>query len=880
MEKHRENGCEDHRSLDSTVNECVQKSLQSISRKPNESEPASRGEFCLCFNYNCLPQSRVHMTARIKSAILSTYRGTGGVIAYVLLFFAVYTTSFSLNPSIALLPRCRRIIFPDASTQTHNKTNPNVSMTTAEQHSLPSGYKSAFQCQNGEALSVIIYYCVGFVLGELVETLRLPGLLGMLIGGVVLRNIGSSLIAENILHKLPNGSYPFPLNSSITFSGLQPGSVVDTRFELQDPQTTVAALLTVNSPLASVLRQIAFAVILTQAGLGIDPGTLKKVCRTVLPLAFGPCFVEVIAVIIASKFIIGWPWAWAAILGFVCAAVSPAVVVPNMLRLENAGWGVAKGIPTLIVATSSLENVIAITGFGVALSIALSTNSNLVATIIWGPAQALIGTAFGIVAGLLVCLFPLPKMAHSHLIRGLLLVLIAVSGLVGASALHMPGAGALDCLVFAFTTAVGWRAGFPWKLVQFTEEGTPLFDNGVTSSEEQKKKQSFDGSVTDGNGTSNLQVTTELVQRTEQRSSVPRTNRGREQSNPTTDPSRQSAKKHPVSNIPKSAPASYSTLKLPCTLSLHKASLVGSPIASTSSQARKSVGNGTTSVSLNSNPIPRLDRKGLKRFSLPEPTAHYELEYFAVFRSSESGMNSTLAPLVSPCDSRSRPRFYSQTFRRQSSGKPGSVASKFLAVKKERGQEKNPLNSDDLEFKDTIFLEDDPDSDRCDLSAVVASVESLPPTAQERGAACVQSMRLALAAIWWFAQPILFTLIGSEVDFTRIRDASTGFGVLCFLIALFFRFWATVVAVLPSNLNMHERLFVACAWLPKATVQAAIGPVALDTARQMHASAEVIGWAEIVVTVAVVAVIVTAPLGAVLISLTAPRLLHKDSSLP
>lgn len=95
---------------------------------------------------------------------------------------------------------------------------------------------------------------------------------------------------------------------------------------------------------------------------------------------------------------------------FVCAAVSPAVIVPNMMRLEVTGWGVAEGIPTLVVAASSLDDVVAITGFGVALGVALSTEKSLVNTLFWGPLEAIIGASFGAAVGILLLFFPPPKL--------------------------------------------------------------------------------------------------------------------------------------------------------------------------------------------------------------------------------------------------------------------------------------------------------------------------------------------------------------------------------------------------------------------------------------------------------------------------------------
>ncbi|KAH9594080.1 Sodium/hydrogen exchanger 9B2, variant 2 [Schistosoma haematobium] len=105
-------------------------------------------------------------------------------------------------------------------------------------------------------------------------------------------------------------------------------------------------------------------------------------------------------------------------------------------------------------------------------------------------------------------------------------------------------------------------------------------------------------------------------------------------------------------------------------------------------------------------------------------------------------------------------------------------------------------------------------------------------------------MRRTMAVTWWFVQPILFSLIGSEVDILHMPGGSTGRGIGAFLLALVARLAATMVAVLPSKLNMRERLFISFAWLPKATVQAAVGPVALDTARQLNSNAEIIDWGE------------------------------------
>ena len=83
----------------------------------------------------------------------------------------------------------------------------------------------------------------------------------------------------------------------------------------------------------------------------------------VIRLAFTPCLVETIIVGISSRILFKYalqyefPWLWGFLLGFVLAAVSPAVVVPSLLELQEKGYGVSKGIPTLVIAAASVDDV-------------------------------------------------------------------------------------------------------------------------------------------------------------------------------------------------------------------------------------------------------------------------------------------------------------------------------------------------------------------------------------------------------------------------------------------------------------------------------------------------------------------------------------------
>src|SRR5699024_713254 len=132
-----------------------------------------------------------------------------------------------------------------------------------------------------------------------------------------------------------------------------------------------------------------------RAGLGLQRKQLKAVGGPALRLSIIPCLVEGFTVAISAYFLIGFSFVEAGLLGFVLAAVSPAVVVPSMLELEALGYGTDKEIPTLLLAGASLDDVFAITLFSFFLSLATGTQQNILIVIAKIP-YSIIG---GIVSG-------------------------------------------------------------------------------------------------------------------------------------------------------------------------------------------------------------------------------------------------------------------------------------------------------------------------------------------------------------------------------------------------------------------------------------------------------------------------------------------------
>ncbi len=141
-------------------------------------------------------------------------------------------------------------------------------------------------------------------------------------------------------------------------------------------------------------KTVALIVILIRAGLGISKETLNRIGGSAIRMGFIPGIIEGVAVTTASYYLLNLPFFEAGMLGFIIAAVSPAVVVPQMLELKEGGFGKKKEIPTLVLAGASLDDVFAITIFGVFAGLAAGGSVDL--------GYLLIGVPVGIVLGAII----------------------------------------------------------------------------------------------------------------------------------------------------------------------------------------------------------------------------------------------------------------------------------------------------------------------------------------------------------------------------------------------------------------------------------------------------------------------------------------------
>lgn len=210
-------------------------------------------------------------------------------------------------------------------------------------------------------------------LGWLCRKCRLPGLLGMLATGIVLGPYVLDWIAPSILTISPD------------------------------------------------IRKIALIVILTRAGFGLDISGLKKLGRPALLMCFLPASFELAGVLLLAPGILGISLTEAAIMGAVLAAVSPAVVVPRMVKLMEEGYGTQEGIPQLILAGASVDDVYVIVLFSTFLGLAQGESASVM-SFVNIPASIIIGVAVGIATG-----FALAKYFEKVHVRDTIKVLIILS---------------------------------------------------------------------------------------------------------------------------------------------------------------------------------------------------------------------------------------------------------------------------------------------------------------------------------------------------------------------------------------------------------------------------------------------------------------------
>ncbi|KAH9628707.1 hypothetical protein HF086_003661, partial [Spodoptera exigua] len=208
------------------------------------------------------------------------------------------------------------------------------------------------------------------------------------------------------------------------------------------------------------LRKIALVIILTRAGLGLNAGVLRKHYAAVLQLGLLPWLVECVAIAISTHFLLYLPWIWSFLLGSMIASVSPAVVVPCLFRLRDVGYGVAKGIPTIVVAAAAVDDSISVAIFAIILNAMFSTGSatfNIIKASYKGPLSIVAGVVLGSLWGALLSVIPERGDTYAVPLRFLGLFLGGLFSLFISSMIGWSGAGPLAIVSSGFVAAYFWE---------------------------------------------------------------------------------------------------------------------------------------------------------------------------------------------------------------------------------------------------------------------------------------------------------------------------------------------------------------------------------------------------------------------------------------
>lgn len=205
-------------------------------------------------------------------------------------------------------------------------------------------------------LSISLILILGMFMGWICQKIKLPSLLGMLITGIVLGPYVLNLLDDSILG------------------------------------------------ISAELRKIALIIIFTRAGLGLDLSGLKKIGRPAVLMCFVPASFELIGMILLAPKLMGLTVLEAAIMGAVLAAVSPAVVVPRMVKLMDEGYGVNEGIPQLILAGASVDDVYVIVLFSTFVGMMQGEGASIL-KFVNIPISIFLGIAIGLLIGVLLAYF-------------------------------------------------------------------------------------------------------------------------------------------------------------------------------------------------------------------------------------------------------------------------------------------------------------------------------------------------------------------------------------------------------------------------------------------------------------------------------------------
>lgn len=219
-------------------------------------------------------------------------------------------------------------------------------------------------------ISIAFIVLTGLIFGWVCQKIKFPSLFGMIIGGIIINSLG--LIDESILN------------------------------------------------ISSDIRKAALIIILLRAGLKLNLSDLKKVGRPAVLMCFVPACFEILGMIIIAPPLLGISMLDAAVMGAVIGAVSPAVIIPRMIKLIDEGYGTEKAIPQMILAGASVDDVFVIVLFTTFTGLLQGESISFI-SFINIPLSVIIGAVVGLIGGYALSIFF--EKSKSHIIKKTIILL-------------------------------------------------------------------------------------------------------------------------------------------------------------------------------------------------------------------------------------------------------------------------------------------------------------------------------------------------------------------------------------------------------------------------------------------------------------------------
>lgn len=267
------------------------------------------------------------------------------------------------------------------------------------------GFKYFVPYDSGFA--IVVLWSGSMIGGQLALGVGLPSLLGMLCSGILWKNAG------DVVRGLPDSW-------------------------------------------GAAIRAFGLMNILMRGGLEMDIKAVRRLGPAAVRLTVMPGVTEALTVSLVASLVFGMPVALALALGFILGAVSPAVVVGGMFDLASRGYGVKKGVPSLVVAAASFDDVVAISGFSMCIGLAIGAGDTLMAAL-HGPVNIVAGIGCGLL-GALIC--SMTRIWNKPWKRSAIILVLGVIFTFISYHLHFSGAGALASLAMSALASQFWQKGF------------------------------------------------------------------------------------------------------------------------------------------------------------------------------------------------------------------------------------------------------------------------------------------------------------------------------------------------------------------------------------------------------------------------------------